>query len=87
MDCQMARPIIKLFLKEDWQETEAYYKKFSCQIRYKKSDLVTCILAKWKLQWTLRCTQSLSGDSEMLNWKTPLYQKLSKAPWNFDILE
>lgn len=32
-------------------------------------------------------TQSLSGDSEMLSWKKSLYQKLSKAPWNVDILE
>lgn len=36
MDHQMAHPIIEVFPGEVCQETEAYYRKFSCKTRYQK---------------------------------------------------
>lgn len=36
MDHQMAHPIIEVFPGEAWQETEAYYRKFSCKTCYQK---------------------------------------------------
>lgn len=86
MDHQMAHPIIEVFPGEAWQETEAYYRKFSCKTCYQKNPQkltkktkpktsVTCKLCKWKLQWTLRCTQSSSGDTQNAELKKGLISK------------
>lgn len=37
MDHQMAHPTIEVFPGEAWQETEAYYRKFSFKIAPKKN--------------------------------------------------